>query len=327
MARICRIRRTVSHVLAHHLDQLSADELRQLAQQLGHKWRKTRAKVLAGTARVALAPDQDRSTDPTNWRCTSVGASASRPTQPGRAAPAVRGNDRYRSGGDGDRAGAVVHAIRQTEGPGQTPAAAGPSPRAPRFTTNPTRPPVFVVCQLRRIGEDVAETGLHPRQLHGGNAISAVNGYASRAKPDPGAGPGAGNRQGHAHQRPVDAGADRQISRSSAAVPAGTHLRTGWVFAIPRSTLAQWVGQCGVALQPLVDALKQKMRPIPVLHADETPVALLNPGSGKTDRAYPLGFTASVPTILSKPWFMTLPTVVPLAMPATFRRLARHAGV
>ena len=28
--------------------------------------------------------------------------------------------------------------------------------------------------------------------------------------------------------------------------------------AIPRSTLAQWVGQCGVALQPLVDALKQR---------------------------------------------------------------------
>ena len=56
--------------------------------------------------------------------------------------------------------------------------------------------------------------------------------------------------------------------------------------AIPRSTLAQWVGQCGVALQPLVDALKAEMLTHSILHADETPVALLNPGSGKTDRAY-----------------------------------------
>ena len=45
-------------------------------------------------------------------------------------------------------------------------------------------------------------------------------------------------------------------------------------------------GQCGVALQPLVDALKTEMLTHAVLHADETPVALLNPGSGKTDRAY-----------------------------------------
>lgn len=57
-------------------------------------------------------------------------------------------------------------------------------------------------------------------------------------------------------------------------------------LAIPRSTLAQWVGQCGVALQPLVDALKNEMLGHRVLHADETPVAMLEPGSGKTRRAY-----------------------------------------
>lgn len=55
---------------------------------------------------------------------------------------------------------------------------------------------------------------------------------------------------------------------------------------IPRSTLAQWVGQCGMALQPLVDALKDEMLGYRVLHADETPVALLDPGAGKTHRAY-----------------------------------------
>ena len=57
-------------------------------------------------------------------------------------------------------------------------------------------------------------------------------------------------------------------------------------LAIPRSTLAQWVGTCGVRLQPLVDALKAQMLQHRVLHADETPVQMLKPGNGKTHRAY-----------------------------------------
>ena len=56
--------------------------------------------------------------------------------------------------------------------------------------------------------------------------------------------------------------------------------------AIPRSTLAQWVGECGVQLQPLVDALRAALLERRCLHADETPVAMLAPGKGKTHRAY-----------------------------------------
>ena len=56
--------------------------------------------------------------------------------------------------------------------------------------------------------------------------------------------------------------------------------------AIARSTLAEWVGACGVQLQPLVDALKDELLTHAVLHADETPVAMLKPGHGKTHRAY-----------------------------------------
>ena len=56
--------------------------------------------------------------------------------------------------------------------------------------------------------------------------------------------------------------------------------------AIARSTLAQWVGECGVQLQPLVDALSAELLRQKVLHADETPVAMLKPGHGKTHRAY-----------------------------------------
>ena len=56
--------------------------------------------------------------------------------------------------------------------------------------------------------------------------------------------------------------------------------------ALPRSTLAQWVGICGVQLQPLVDALKSEILSHSVLHADETPVEMLKPGNKKTHRAY-----------------------------------------
>lgn len=64
----------------------------------------------------------------------------------------------------------------------------------------------------------------------------------------------------------------------------GIFARAG--VAIARSTLAQWVGMCGVQLQPLVDALRQAMLQSSVLHADETPVAMLVPGKGKTHKAY-----------------------------------------
>lgn len=57
-------------------------------------------------------------------------------------------------------------------------------------------------------------------------------------------------------------------------------------LAIPRSTLAHWVGTCGAWLQPLVDALKTEVLGHRVLHGDETPVAVLKPGNGKTHRAY-----------------------------------------
>ena len=54
----------------------------------------------------------------------------------------------------------------------------------------------------------------------------------------------------------------------------------------PRSTLAQWSGRAGAALEPLYDAHKRFVLSCRVLHADETPVAMLDPGAGKTRRAY-----------------------------------------
>jgi transposase len=55
---------------------------------------------------------------------------------------------------------------------------------------------------------------------------------------------------------------------------------------IPRSTMAQWIGICGVRLTPLVEVLKEFILSHGVVHADETPVSLLAPGRGKTKKAY-----------------------------------------
>ena len=57
-------------------------------------------------------------------------------------------------------------------------------------------------------------------------------------------------------------------------------------LAIPRSTLSSWVGACGAKLQVLVDQLKSQVLSHAVLQADETPVATLAPGTGKTHRSY-----------------------------------------
>ena len=54
----------------------------------------------------------------------------------------------------------------------------------------------------------------------------------------------------------------------------------------PRSTLAAWAGMAGAALAPLFEAHKRFVLSCPVVHADETPVAMLDPGAGKTRRAY-----------------------------------------
>lgn len=61
----------------------------------------------------------------------------------------------------------------------------------------------------------------------------------------------------------------------------------------PRSTLAAWAGQAGAALMPLYDAHKRFVLNSRVLHADETPVALLDPGAGKTRRAYVWAYARS----------------------------------
>ena len=63
---------------------------------------------------------------------------------------------------------------------------------------------------------------------------------------------------------------------------------------LSRSTMAEWVGRIGVALQPLADRLAELLLARSVLHADETPVAQLDPGRGKTKRAYLWAYRSNV---------------------------------
>jgi transposase len=55
---------------------------------------------------------------------------------------------------------------------------------------------------------------------------------------------------------------------------------------LPRSTMAGWLGQVEVLLEPLVGHMAAHLRADTVLHADETPVPVLDPGSGKTATGY-----------------------------------------
>jgi transposase len=61
----------------------------------------------------------------------------------------------------------------------------------------------------------------------------------------------------------------------------------------PRSTLATWAGAGGATLEPLYDAHRRFILSSAVLHADETPIPLLDPGRGKTKKAYVWAYARS----------------------------------
>ena len=94
----------------------------------------------------------------------------------------------------------------------------------------------------------------------------------------------------------------------------------------PRSTLAAWSGRGGAALQPLYDAHRAFVLTAPVLHADETPVDMLDPGAGKTKKAYVWAYARSAFDALPGVAYGLLPRPrgeVPAGLPA---RLVGHAG-
>jgi hypothetical protein len=51
---------------------------------------------------------------------------------------------------------------------------------------------------------------------------------------------------------------------------------------LERSTLADWVGSASALLEPLNEALRKHVMSAVKLHADDTPVPVLEPGKGRT---------------------------------------------
>jgi transposase len=103
---------------------------------------------------------------------------------------------------------------------------------------------------------------------------------------------------------------ERHVRGKWACASANDWCRRRWGragFAIPRSTLAQWSGSADVQLQPLGDDLLRRR----VLHANEAPVAMLDPGAGKRPRV-PTAAPASSATGRScSTWLRTAPAGMP----------------
>jgi transposase len=278
--------------LPAHLDQLSADELRQLAQQLAAQVASQTRLLTEQDARLA---DKDKEL---HWRQTRIDQLTHELALHKRWRFGVKTEhwpaeqrQLFEETIDTDLA-AMETELAQLSTPSAKPK--GQAKRQPlpahlprtEIRHEPDSTTCACGCQLRRIGEDVAEkldytpgSFTVERHIRGKWVCQSCETLIQAPVP----------------AQVIDKG--MPTSGLLTQVLIGKYLdhlplyRQERIFeragvAIPRSTLAQWVGQCGVALQPLVDALKQEMLTYPVLHADETPVALLNPGSGNTDRAY-----------------------------------------
>ncbi len=141
-------------------------------------------------------------------------------------------------------------------------------------------------CQMRRIGEDVAEKldyvpGVFSVERHVRGKWACVQCETIVQAPVP----------AHVIDKGIPTAgllAQVLVAKYADHLPLNRQetifARAG--LAIPRSTLAHWVGSCGVQLQPLVEAMRAEILNHGVLHADETPVQMLKPGNGKTHRAY-----------------------------------------
>ncbi len=172
--------------------------------------------------------------------------------------------------------------------PGQTPKRAALPANLPRVDVRhePDSSTCQCGCQMKRIGEDVAEKldyvpGVFTVERHIRGKWACAQCQTLIQAPVP--------------AQVIDKGiptagllAQVLVAKYADHLPLhrqeGIFARSG--CAIPSSTLSQWVGVCGVQLQPLVDALKDAMLNSVVLHADETPVSMLKPGNKKTHRAY-----------------------------------------
>jgi hypothetical protein len=128
---------------------------------------------------------------------------------------------------------------------------------------------------MRVLGEDVSGSWLCPILGHPPRPAEA-SARSARARADAGA------------SRPIERAAptaglvasDRQYADHLPLYrQAGIYRRRR---ATRRSTLASWVGQVADLLDPLVGALSGYVLAAEKLHADDTPIPVLDPGRGRT---------------------------------------------
>jgi transposase len=97
--------------------------------------------------------------------------------------------------------------------------------------------------------------------------------------------------QAYAPSKVIDKGiagpgllADVFVDKYSNHLPA---YRQSQMFArdgidIPRSTISSWLGQGAKLLEPIADLIREYVISCNQIHGDDTPVKVLNPGTGKT---------------------------------------------
>lgn len=74
---------------------------------------------------------------------------------------------------------------------------------------------------------------------------------------------------------------------------------------IDRSTLAQWIAAASRLMGPLVDAVRRYVMSAQQLHADDTPLPVLDPGRGRTKTGYLWTYVRD-----ERPWASTSPPAV-----------------
>jgi len=182
----------------------------------------------------------------------------------------------------------TAQVVPATPGTKQQPRRKALPPELPRtlITHEPDNTHCQCGCQLKRIGEDVSEKLDYTpgefsveRHVRGKWACESCETLIQAPVPAQVIDKGIPTSGLLAHVLVAKYGDHLPLYRQETIFARAGH-------AIPRSTLAEWVGRCGVALQPLVDALREELMTQAILHADETPVPMLSPGKKKTHQAY-----------------------------------------
>ena len=137
-------------------------------------------------------------------------------------------------------------------------------------------------AQMRVIGEDVAEMLEHvPEHFKVIRIVRPTYACAHCAK----------IVQHPAPSRPISRGvagpgllAHILVSKYADHLPlyrqSEIYARQG--VSLERSTMAQWVGECTRLVDPLIKALTRHVLGAKKLHADDTPIPVLDPGRGRT---------------------------------------------